>query len=107
MLKASGKNVFLAGNIGVSVLDILADAKETDWVVLEITNYQLYNFPYSPHIAVCLMITKEHLDWHANMEEYVAAKTNLFSHQKTDDIAIYFADNELSKQIAGSSPGKI
>ncbi|MEK7562031.1 MAG: UDP-N-acetylmuramoyl-L-alanine--D-glutamate ligase [Patescibacteria group bacterium] len=105
MLKAAGKNVFLAGNIGVSVLDILPKVKETDWVVLEITNYQLYNFPYSPHIAVCLMITKEHLDWHPNMEEYISAKTNLFSHQKKDDIAIYFADNELSQRIAGSSPG--
>jgi UDP-N-acetylmuramoylalanine--D-glutamate ligase len=105
MLKAAGKNVFLAGNIGVSVLDILPKVKETDWVVLEIANFQLYNFPYSPHIALCLMITEEHQDWHPNMEEYISAKTNLFSHQKKDDIAIYFADNEMSKQVAGSSPG--
>ncbi len=105
MLKAAGKNVFLAGNIGTSVLDILHDVKETDWVVLEITNFQLYNFPYSPHVAVSLMITDEHQDWHTDMDEYVTAKTNLFSHQSSDDIAIYFADNELSKLIAGSSPG--
>ncbi len=106
MLKAAGKPVFLAGNIGVSVLDILGQVKETDWVVLEITNFQLYNFPYSPHIGVCLMITQEHQDWHPDMDEYIKSKTNLFSHQKLDDIAIYFADNELSKQIAGASPGQ-
>lgn len=105
MLKAAGLRAHLAGNIGVSVLDVLPQVKETDWVVLEITNFQLYNFPYSPHIAVCLMITDEHLDWHPNMEEYVGAKTNLFTHQKKNDIAIYFADNELSQEIAGSSPG--
>lgn len=106
MLKATGQSVHLAGNIGTSVLDILKDVKPQDWVVLELTNYQLYKFPYSPHIAVCLMVTKEHLDWHPNMGEYVEAKTNLFSHQKMDDIAIYFADNELSQEIAGSSPGQ-
>lgn len=105
MLKAAGKTVYLIGNIGTSVLDVLGDVQEDDWVILEITNFQLYNLPYSPHIAVCLMITEEHQDWHPNMQEYVRAKTNLFLHQKADDIAIYFAANELSKQIAGSSPG--
>src|SRR3989338_6714439 len=106
MLKAAGKPVHLAGNIGTSVLDILDAVKEDDWVVLEMTNYQLYKFPYSPHIAVSLMITEEHQDWHEDMDEYLAAKTNLFAHQKKDDIAIYFADNEHSQQIAGASPAK-
>ena len=105
MLKAAGEPVHLAGNIGTSVLDILDSVKEGDWVVLEMTNYQLYNFPYSPHIAVALMITQEHQDWHKDMDEYLAAKTNLFAHQKKNDIAIYFANNELSQEIAGSSPG--
>lgn len=106
MLKAAGKNAFLAGNIGTSVLDILPKVKESDMVVLEVTNFQLYNFPYSPHISVSLMITDEHQDWHVDMDEYIKSKTNLFLHQKPDDIAIYFADNELSKQIAGASPGR-
>jgi UDP-N-acetylmuramoylalanine--D-glutamate ligase len=39
------------------------------------------------------------------MADYVSAKTNLFSHQKKDDIAVYFAGNKLSQQIAGNSPG--
>ena len=105
MLKASGKTVYLAGNIGTSVLDILDAVQEGDWVVLEMTNYQLYKFPYSPHIAVSLMITQEHQDWHKDMDEYIAAKTNLFAHQKKDDIAIYFAGNQHSQQIVGSSSG--
>lgn len=103
MLKAAGQPLHLAGNIGTSVLDILGDIQERDWVVLEMTNYQLYKFPYSPHIAVSLMITEEHQDWHEDMNEYMAAKTNLFAHQKKDDIAIYFAGNKRSQQIAGAS----
>lgn len=105
MLKATRLPVHLAGNIGTSVLDILDAVQEDNWVVLEMTNYQLYKFPYSPHIAVALMVTEEHQDWHKDMDEYIAAKTNLFAHQKKDDIAIYFAGNEHSQQIAGSSPG--
>ena len=105
LLEAQGLKAHLAGNIGVSVLDILPDVAEQDWVVLELSNFQLYKFPYSPHIAVCLMITEEHLDWHKDMSEYVSAKANLFSHQTTSDKAIYFSDNQNSAKIAARSQG--
>jgi UDP-N-acetylmuramoylalanine--D-glutamate ligase len=52
------------------------------------------------------MIVPEHMDWHPDMSEYAEAKANLFRHQKPEDIAIYFADNEYSTKIAGYSPGK-
>ena len=68
MLKTARQPVYLAGNIGTSVLDILDAVKENDWVVLEITNYQLYKFPYSPHIAVALMVTQKHLDLHKQID---------------------------------------
>jgi len=106
MLKAFGKRVFLGGNIGVPVLDFVRDVSPDDWVVLELSNFQLYNLTYSPHIAVCLMIVPEHMDWHPNIDEYAEAKANLFRHQKPEDIAIYFADNEYSAKIASYSPGK-
>ncbi len=106
LLEAQGKKVFLGGNIGKSVLDFMHEVRAEDWVVLELANFQLYKFPYSPHVAVCLMITEEHLDWHPDMEDYIQAKANLFRHQKADDIAIYFAKNENSKRIAGYSAGK-
>lgn len=105
MLKAEGKQAFLGGNIGTAVLDFVREVRANDWVVLELSNFQLYNLTYSPHIAVCLMIVPEHMDWHPNMEDYVGAKANLFQHQKPDDIAIYFPENEFSTKIASNSPG--
>jgi len=105
MLKAAGKTVFLGGNIGNSPLDFINDVQPDDWVVLELSNFQLYNLTYSSHIAVCLMITPEHLEWHQNMNDYVEAKANLFRHQTKNDIAIYYEDNNYSKRIAGYSPG--
>ncbi|HSW78675.1 MAG TPA: UDP-N-acetylmuramoyl-L-alanine--D-glutamate ligase [Candidatus Babeliales bacterium] len=105
MLKAAGKRAVLGGNIGTPILDLLPLLHPDDWVVWELANFQLKAASYSPHIAVCLMITPEHLDWHPNFVDYIEAKSNLFKHQSKDDIAIYFVDNEYSQQIAGTSPG--
>src|SRR5579871_3615910 len=106
MLEAQGKTVHIGGNIGTPILDLLPEVKQDDWLVWELANFQLKPASFSPHVAVCVMITPEHLDWHPSFEDYIDSKANLFRHQKPDDIAIYFADNEYSKQIAGHSPGK-
>ncbi len=100
MLEKSGKRVHLGGNIGIPPLDLLNnDIKEDDYVVLELANFQLIDLKYSPHISVCLMVVAEHLDWHKSLEDYINSKKQLFKYQTTDDIAIYFNDNELSKEI--------
>ena len=106
MLEAAGKRVFLGGNIGLSPFDFLDELTEDDWVVLELSSFQLTDIKSSTHIAVCLMVVPEHLNWHADMDDYIAAKSNLFKHQTINDIAISFADNEISQQIAHNSPGK-
>ena len=106
MLEAGGKKVHLGGNIGTPPLEMLeAGINESDYVVLELANFQLIDLKYSPHIAVCLMVVPEHQDWHEDMEEYVTAKKQLFIHQTPSDIAIYYSDNEISKDIASSGEG--
>lgn len=106
MLEAAGKDVYLGGNIGVSPFDFLAKLTPESWVVLELSSFQLMDIQHAPHIAMCLMVVPEHLNWHADMADYVNAKSQLFLHQKPDDTAIYFAENQLSHQIASNSPGK-
>lgn len=106
MLEAAGKKVHLGGNIGIPPLELLKDnIQADDWVVLELANFQLIDLKYSPHIAVCLMIEPEHQDWHEDLEEYIAAKQQLFIHQKSDDVAIFYAKNENSISIADASEG--
>jgi UDP-N-acetylmuramoylalanine--D-glutamate ligase len=105
LLEAVGKNVRLGGNIGVPPLSFLNDLTAESWVVLELSNFQLIDMKASPHIAVCLAIVPEHLDWHKDMNDYVEAKSHIFSSQTKDDIAIYFAENDISKEIASKSPG--
>lgn len=104
MLEAAGKKVHLGGNIGIPPLTMLKDPiAPDDWVVLELANFQLIDLKYSPHIAVCLMVEPEHLDWHDRIDEYIDAKRQLFRHQSESDIAIYYADNNYSLSIAQAS----
>lgn len=107
MLQATGKTVHLGGNIGVPALSLLSKVGPDDWVVLELSSFQLSDIRHSPHIAACLMIADDHLNWHGTFEAYTAAKKQLFMHQTADDIAIYYAENEQSKAVASVGEGAL
>lgn len=104
ILQEAGKTVHLGGNIGIPPLDLLKNKiQESDIVVLELANFQLIDLQKSPHIAVCLMIVEEHLDWHKDMYEYVHSKRQIFAYQQPTDIAIYNANNVYSTEIVEAS----
>lgn len=105
MLEAAGKTVHLGGNIGLPGLEFLDQVKPEDWVILELSSFQLMDITQSPHIGVCLMIVPEHLNWHKDMAEYIEAKGNLFRFQVAGDAAVYNATNDYSTQIAQLSKG--
>lgn len=104
ILEAAGKKSLLAGNIGLPMLDILDQAQNCDIVALELSSFQLSDLRHSPHIAVCLMVVPEHLNWHADMDDYKGAKQNMFRYQKSDDVAIFNALSRDSQEIAAVSP---
>ncbi len=103
ILEAAGRKVWLVGNIGISALSILDQVQPDDIVVYELSSFQLWDLQKSPHTAVVLYIEQEHLDVHANMEEYVEAKAQITRHQTEEDILIYNANNEYAQQIAENS----
>lgn len=104
-LEAAGYHVHLGGNIGIAPLELLKNKiKPDDWVVLELANFQLIDLKHSPHIAVCLMIAPEHLDWHEDMYEYIESKRQLFTYQAPHDISIFNARNNYSQEVADASP---
>jgi UDP-N-acetylmuramoylalanine--D-glutamate ligase len=106
MLEAAGLTVWLGGNIGRSPLEFIDQVQPDDWVVLELSSFQLCDVRHSPHIALCLMVVPEHLNWHTDMDDYIAAKTRLFAQQNSSDIAIFYAHNDISKAIAGDGAGR-
>lgn len=104
ILEAAGKKLVLAGNIGLPMLDILEQASNCDYVVLELSSFQLFDLKYSPQRAVCLMVVPEHLNWHKDYADYKHAKGNLFRYQNSDNVAIFNGLDAGSKEVAASSP---
>ena len=106
ILKEANKKVFLGGNIGNPPLDFLDKVTEDCVVVLELSSFQLMDLEKSPHIAVVLSTTSEHMDWHSNTNEYISAKKNMLKYQTEDDFAIISKDSPLAKEIGDSSAAK-
>lgn len=107
MLKKSGKVVYLGGNIGVPPFEFLNKLNPQSIVVLELSSFQLQDLHKSPHIAVLLMITSEHLDYHKSVEEYIDAKRQILKHQNENDIAILNRDYPATNESDIHTNGKV
>lgn len=106
-LESAGYKVLLLGNIGEPMLDRIDDADTFDWVILELSSFQLIDLSVSPPIAVCTNITVDHLDWHKDKDEYVGAKENLWRHQKNSDFTIFNAEDQTLQSLSHNCTGKI
>ena len=106
ILRAAGRTVHLVGNIGTPALQELPKIRPDDIVVFELSSFQLWDLKRSPHVAVVLMIEPDHMNVHKDMDDYVAAKSNIATNQTVDDTIIFNRNNQLSKQIAAASKGK-
>ena len=104
ILAAGGVRAWLGGNLGGSLLDNLGEIRGDDWVVLELSSFQLWHLgglsshpshlsdslrlPPMPQIAVVTGCSPNHLDWHSNWAEYVAAKQSILLRQTAADMAV-------------------
>jgi len=83
LVRAAGKTVAVAGNIGPTLLDtlaqVLADAALPQVWVLELSSFQLSAAEgFTPTAATVLNISQDHLDWHPDLAHYAAAKARIF-----------------------------
>ena len=100
MLRAAGKTVHLGGNIGHPLLCDAERMQPSDFAVVELSSFQLLDMKRSPHIAVLTNLAPNHLDVHRDMAEYIAAKENIYLHQREDDIAIFNEDNDITRELS-------
>lgn len=84
----------LAGNIGIPVATLLNGNLRADYLILEVSSFQLYwSKFFKPNISVILNIYPNHLNWHPNMEHYVDSKFKIAKFQEKEDIFIYNPDD--------------
>lgn len=107
MLEAQGKQVFLGGNIGAPLLPQIEEIGPEDFVVLELSSFQLHTMRRSPHIAVMTNLSPNHLDMHKSYQEYIDAKRNIYLYQTPQDTLILNRGNEVTASFAPEAPGKV
>ena len=103
VINASGKKTYSAGNIGKPFSEIVLEAKEDEFIALELSSFQLdYIETFKPKFAIILNITPDHLDRYENdLKKYAASKLRISENQDTNDYLIFNADdNFLKNKIA-------
>lgn len=114
VLKTTGQEVCLGGNIGIPPLELLnlanfADRKndQPTYFVMELSAHQLANAAIRPSIAVLLNITPEHMDYYQDFDEYVAAKTKITFQQTDEDFLIFNPKYAVVSSIAQKTNAKL
>ena len=103
----SNRQVFVGGNIGLPLVDHLNQINKNDWVILELSSFQLELMTVSPHIAAVLNITPNHLDRHHDMQAYTAAKAQILRYQNSQDFAVLNHEDAGSWGLANHVLGKL
>ena len=95
LLKKNKFNVNVCGNIGSPILNLNLQKNST--IIIEASSFQLsYSKLIKPNIAIILNLSKDHLDWHKNLKNYIFSKMKIFSLQDKKDFAILY-DKKLIK----------
>ncbi len=107
MLSRCGKRVFVGGNIGIPLISHVGGSQEEDFLVLEVSSFQLqWVRDFHPFIAMLLNVSCDHLDYHASLEEYRAVKERIFARQGRGDLAVLNGDDPLSVDRAKGLPAE-
>lgn len=107
LLEASGKRVWLGGNIGINLFSTLDEIKPEDFAVVELSSFQLMKLKKSPDIAVITNVAPNHLDWHIDMNEYVVSKKNIFNFQNKDSLLVLNNDDEYCRSFIKEAKGSV
>jgi UDP-N-acetylmuramoylalanine--D-glutamate ligase len=108
IFRACGFSTFVGGNIGNPLIDLVTSGAEVDWVVVELSSFQLEGIEeFHPRVAALLNITQDHLDRYATFQEYIDAKARIFANQTAADYAVLNMDDPLVAGYAGKLSARV
>ncbi len=101
LLKDSGIETQVGGNIGTPLLSLTETSTEKSWAVCELSSFQLETIKdFRANVALCLNVTPNHMDRYELFSDYAAAKHRIFMNQTGEDTAILNADDEITASWA-------
>ncbi|HZG74468.1 MAG TPA: UDP-N-acetylmuramoyl-L-alanine--D-glutamate ligase [Paenibacillus sp.] len=107
MLQQDGQRATAAGNIGRALTEAALEAKPDEWLVAELSSFQLKGtVDFRPKIACLLNLYETHLDYHGTMDDYAASKAKLFANQTEEDTAVFNWDHAFCRSLAPTLRGK-
>lgn len=107
LFKALGKKVFTGGNIGVAYCDLMRSGEKVDYVLLELSSFQLEStFDFKPEVSVLLNIFPNHGERYSNNDDYAKAKFNITKKMDAEGSLIFDAGNSQIKKWADGFVGK-
>ncbi len=106
MMQKSGYTTWLGGNIGNPLFAEAEKMTAEDWVILELSSFQLHTMRKSPEIAVITNLSPNHLDVHKDYAEYIDAKKNIMRYQGLGDKLVVNASNSETAKIGREVVGK-
>jgi UDP-N-acetylmuramoylalanine--D-glutamate ligase len=109
MFRRAGKTTHVGGNIGNALIDETFEAQAGDWVIAEVSSFQLESIrSFKPRIAAILNLSPDHLDRYHSMDEYSEAKFRIFANQGPTDTFVGNLDDPIVGSLAeGESAARI
>ena len=109
LLKDAGLFTQVGGNIGTALISLVETSRDGGFTVVELSSFQLEAVEQlHVNVALLLNITPDHLDRYDSMEDYAAAKANIFRNQTAEDVAVLNADNDWTmREGANSAAGQV
>ncbi|MFA4889993.1 MAG: UDP-N-acetylmuramoyl-L-alanine--D-glutamate ligase [Candidatus Omnitrophota bacterium] len=107
-LEAAGKKAFICGNIGKAFCGEVEKMRPGDFVSLEVSSFQLERIKdFRPKVAVMLNFSKNHLDRHKDMREYLEAKKRVFINQSRDDYLVLNQNDAVLRDLGQEAKAKV
>ncbi|WP_026476371.1 UDP-N-acetylmuramoyl-L-alanine--D-glutamate ligase [Alkaliphilus transvaalensis] len=108
IFKQAEENTYVVGNIGVAAISKALETKIEDYMVMEVSSFQLESIvDFHPRVAALLNLTEDHLNRHKTMENYLQAKLNIFKNQISSDYAVINYDDKICREASKNLKGKV
>lgn len=108
IIKASGKETYVVGNIGNPAIKAVDEASENAVLVTELSSFQLESIDlFKPVVSTVLNLTEDHMDRHHTIENYAMAKANIFKNQDRDDFCILNYDDPITRKMGDECSARV